>query len=50
MNTLEIKNVTYSYANSKEKVLSLINQGFNLENFMRLSVNQEQESQLCFHF
>ena len=30
MNTLEIKNATYSYANSKEKVLSLINQGFEL--------------------
>ncbi|MEB3025078.1 MULTISPECIES: ABC transporter ATP-binding protein [unclassified Parvimonas] len=33
MNTLEIKNVTYSYANSKEKVLSLINQGFELGKF-----------------
>ena len=33
MNTLEIKNVTYSYANSKEKVLSLINQGFELGQF-----------------
>lgn len=33
MNTLEIKNVTYSYANSKEKVLSLINQSFELGKF-----------------
>ncbi|AIZ36015.1 MULTISPECIES: ABC transporter ATP-binding protein [Parvimonas] len=33
MNILEIKNVTYSYANSKEKVLSLINQGFELGKF-----------------
>ena len=33
MNTVEIKNVTYSYANSKEKVLSLINQGFELGKF-----------------
>lgn len=33
MNTLEIKNVTYSYANSKEKVLSLINQSFELSKF-----------------
>lgn len=33
MNTLEIKNVTYSYANSKEKVLSLINQEFELGKF-----------------
>ena len=33
MNTLEVKNVTYSYANSKEKVLSLINQGFELGKF-----------------
>ena len=33
MNTLEIKNVTYSYANSKEKVLSLINQIFELGKF-----------------
>ena len=33
MNILEIKNVTYSYANSKEKVLSLINQSFELGKF-----------------
>ena len=33
MNTLEIKNVTYSYANSKEKVLSLINKSFELGKF-----------------
>lgn len=33
MNTLEIKNVTYSYAKSKEKVLSLINQSFELGKF-----------------
>ena len=33
MNILEIKNVTYSYANSKEIVLSLINQGFELGKF-----------------
>ena len=33
MNTLEIKNVTYSYANSKEKVLYLINQSFELGKF-----------------
>ena len=33
MNTLEIKNVTYGYANSKEKVLSLINQSFELGKF-----------------
>ncbi|WP_313961814.1 ABC transporter ATP-binding protein [uncultured Parvimonas sp.] len=33
MNTLEIKNVTYSYANSKEKVLSLVNQSFELGKF-----------------
>lgn len=33
MNTLEIKNVTYSYVNSKEKVLSLINQSFELGKF-----------------
>ena len=33
MNILEIKNVTYSYANSKEEVLSLINQGFELGKF-----------------
>ncbi len=38
MNTLEIKNVTYSYANSKEKVLSLINQSFELGKFYALNL------------
>ena len=30
MEILEIKNVSYSYANSKEKVLSGVNQKFEL--------------------
>ena len=30
MDILEIKNVAYSYANSKEKVLSGVNQKFEL--------------------
>ena len=33
MNILEIKNVTYSYANSKEKVLSAISENFELGKF-----------------
>lgn len=33
MNILEIKNVAYSYANSKEKVLSGVNQKFELGKF-----------------
>ena len=33
MDILEIKNVTYSYANSKEKVLSGVNQKFELGKF-----------------
>ena len=28
MNILEAKNLSYNYANSKEKVLSSVNQGF----------------------
>ncbi len=35
MEILEIKNVSYSYANSKEKVLSGVNQNLNLGSFMR---------------
>lgn len=33
MDILEIKNVAYSYANSKEKVLSAVNQKFELGKF-----------------
>ena len=33
MEILEIKNVSYSYANSKEKVLSGVNQKFELGKF-----------------
>ncbi len=33
MDILEIKNVAYSYANSKEKVLSGVNQKFELGKF-----------------
>ena len=33
MDMLEIKNVAYSYANSKEKVLSGVNQKFELGKF-----------------
>ena len=33
MDVLEIKNVTYSYANSREKVLSSVNQKFELGQF-----------------
>lgn len=33
MNILEIKNLSYSYENSNEKVLSLINQEFQLGKF-----------------
>lgn len=33
MDILEIKNVNYSYANSKEKVLSGVNQKFELGKF-----------------
>ncbi len=34
MDILEIKNVAYSYANSKEKVLSGVNQKFELGKFL----------------
>lgn len=47
MNTLEIKNVTYSYANSKEKAL-IMNQSFELVNSMQLLESLELESQHCF--
>lgn len=33
MDVLEIKNVSYSYANSREKVLSSVNQKFELGQF-----------------
>ena len=33
MNILEIKNVTYSYSNSRNNVLSYVNQGFELGKF-----------------
>ena len=33
MDVLEIKNVTYSYSNSKEKILSSVNQKFELGQF-----------------
>ena len=32
MDILEIKNVTYNYSNSNEKVLSSVNQNLKLEN------------------
>ena len=35
MNILEIKDVTYNYSNSREKVLSSVNQNLNLDNFMQ---------------
>ena len=33
MDILEIKNVTYNYSNSKEKVLSSVNQKFEIGKF-----------------
>ena len=33
MDILEIKNVTYNYSNSKEKILSSVNQKFELGQF-----------------
>lgn len=33
MEVLEIRNVTYNYSNSKEKVLSAVNQNLNWESF-----------------
>ncbi len=35
MNILEIKNVTYNYSNSNEKVLSSVIKNLKLENFMQ---------------
>ena len=44
MDILEIKNVAYSYANSKEKVLSGVNQKFELGKFYAIVGKSEQEN------
>ena len=38
MDILEIKNVSYSYTNSREKVLSSVNQKFELGKFYALYI------------
>ena len=44
MDILEIKNVAYSYANSKEKVLSGVNQKFELGKFYAIVGKSGQEN------
>ena len=39
MNILEIKDVTYNYSNSREKVLSSVNQKFELGQFRGRKIN-----------
>ena len=40
MDILEIKNVTYNYSNSNEKVLSSVNQKFEIGKFYAIQENQ----------
>ena len=46
MNILEIKDVTYNYSNSREKVLSSVNQKFELGQFYAI---MDVENQHYFH-
>ena len=50
MEILEIKNVSYSYANSKEKILSGVNQKFELGKFYAIVGKQEQENRHFFPY
>lgn len=48
MNILEIKNVTYNYSNSNEKVLSSVNQKFEIGKFYAIIGKSGAESQHYF--
>lgn len=50
MNILEIKDVTYNYSNSREKVLSSVNQKFELGQFYAIIGKSGQENQHYFHY
>ena len=49
MNILEIKDVTYNYSNSREKVLSSVNQKFELGQFYALITGLLQRGWKHFH-
>lgn len=48
MDVLEIKNITYRYTNSSEKILSSINQKFQLGKFYAIIGKSVQENPRCF--